>query len=79
MEFEELKRAVSEADAALNRVTRAFENRLKSLQATGGDPEMIKQTNEAVNSMRDSAAIFIAWAYHYVGVSQEDETTHLSE
>lgn len=70
-EYEALKQSLSTVSLSLGRVTRVFEERLKELQEAGGDPETLKSADEAVNAMRDSAAIFMAWAYHYTGVPQD--------
>ena len=68
-----LKQALSDVAEALDKVNKAFESHLQGLQQTGGDPSMIRQTNEAVRSLRDSAAMYLAWAHHYAGMPQPDE------
>lgn len=68
-----LKQALSDVAEALDKVNKAFESHLQGLQQTGGDPSMIRQTNEAVSSLRDSATMYLAWAHHYAGMPQPDE------
>ena len=68
MSEQELKQALSDVATALDKVNKAFVNRLQELKQSGGDAAMIRQTNEAVRSLQDSAAMYLAWAYHYVGV-----------
>ncbi|MGH7273484.1 MAG: hypothetical protein ACREIQ_03360 [Nitrospiria bacterium] len=64
---------MSDVAEALDKVNKAFENHLQGLHQTGGDPAMIRQTSEAVRSLRDSAAMYLAWAQHYAGVPQPDD------
>ena len=71
MEKEEIKKSLSDVSLALEKVTRAFEDRLKELEEEGTRPEAIQQAGEAVSSMRDSGSIFLAWAHHYSGFPQE--------
>ena len=63
-----LKQALSDVAKALDKVNKAFENHLQELKKSGGDLTMIRQTSEATHSLRDSAAMYLAWAYHYAGV-----------
>lgn len=73
MEDLELKQALSDVVGALDKVNKAFESHLQALEERGGDPNMIRQTSEAVRSLRDSAVMVLAWAHHYAGVPQPDE------
>ena len=68
MSDQELKQALSDVAKALDKVNTAFENHLQELKKTGGDLTVIRQTNEAARSLGDSAAMYLAWAYHYAGV-----------
>ncbi len=68
-----LEQALSDVTEALDKVNKAFEKHLQGLQQSGGDSGMIRQTGEAVRSLRDSAAMYLAWAHHYAGVPQPDE------
>jgi hypothetical protein len=79
MSDHELKRALSDVAMALDKVNKAFENHLEELKKSGGDLTMIRQTGEAVRSMRDSAAMYLAWAYHYAGVSFSEDQTPSAE
>jgi uroporphyrinogen-III decarboxylase len=54
---------------ALDKVNKAFEDYLQELKKSGADLTMIRQTSEATRSLRDSAAMYLAWAYHYAGIT----------
>lgn len=68
MSDQELKQALSDVAKALDKVNKAFENHLQELKKSGNDLIMIRQTNEAVQSLRDSGVMYLAWAFHYAGV-----------
>ncbi len=68
MSDQELKQALSDVAKALDKVNEAFENHLQELKKSEGDLIMIRQTSEATRSLKDSAAMYLAWAYHYAGV-----------
>jgi len=73
MQNSELKQALSDVSKALDKVNKAFGNRLHQLREKGGDSAKIHLTTDAVRSMQDSAAMYLAWAYHYSGIPQSDE------
>jgi len=75
MSDQELKQALSDVAKALDKVNKAFENHLQELKKSGGDLTMIRQTSEATRSLRDSAAMYLAWAYHYAGVPLPENQT----
>jgi hypothetical protein len=79
MEDQELKKALSRVGKALDKVNRAFKNHLHELKSRGSDQTMIRQATEAVNAMRDSATMYLAWAHHYTGIPQPDEPLTPSE
>ena len=70
MEDQDLKQALSHVAKALDKVNRVFENRFQELKQGGSNATTIRQTSEAVQSLRDSAAMYLAWAYHYADVPQ---------
>jgi hypothetical protein len=75
----ELKQALSDVARALDKVNKAFENHLQELEKSGGDLTVIRQTSEATRSLRDSAAMYLAWAHHYAGVPFPGDQAHSAE
>lgn len=79
MEDPGLKQALWDVGQALDRVHMAFEDLLQDLRQGGGEPAVIRQANEALVSLRSSAAIYLAWAYYYAGVPNPDDQVTLPE
>jgi predicted transcriptional regulator YheO len=79
MSDQELKQALSDVAKALDKVNKAFENHLQEIKKGGNDLTMIRQTNEAVQSLRDSGVMYLAWAYHYAGVPLPGEQAPSAE
>jgi hypothetical protein len=75
MSDENLKQALLDVATALDKVNKAFEQHLHELRQSGRDTTMIRQTSDAVRSLRDSSSMYLAWAYHYAGVPLPGEQT----
>ena len=79
MSDQNLQQALLDVATALDKVNKAFEQRLHELRRSGGDTAVIRQTGDAVRSLRDSSTMYLAWAYHYAGVPSPADPTPSAE
>ena len=73
-EEEELKQALVGVATALDQITESFRDWAPQVEKQGADPDTVNHARESVTVMENSALIFMPWAYHYLGIEQEDES-----
>jgi len=75
MANQELEQALSDVWKSLDNVSKRFENHLYKLEQSDSDSTLIKTAGDAVRSLKDSAAMYLTWAYHYAGIPLPGEGT----
>ena len=72
---DDIRRSVQEAQEALLRVNRAFDDYLDELKKKGGDPSEIIQVAKSADALKDSGHIYLSWARHYAGMGGDEAST----
>ncbi len=61
----DLQQPLQDVTLAMERLHQAFESRVVTLEQEGADTATMRRFTEGARAMRDSGAIFLAWAQHY--------------
>jgi len=76
---DDITQSIQEVAQAMAHVNQAFEAYVEELTIAGMDPSEIKRVANNADALKDSGHIYISWARHYAGISDEDSTEDLDE
>jgi len=73
----DVEKSFEEVVTAMEKLTEAFQQRVRELQKLTGDDDHIKSLMQGAAAMKDSSGIYLAWARHFM--SKLSETAGLEE
>jgi len=77
---EDFQLALLQVAKAMDGLATAFERRVTELRAIGESEEQIREAVKAIQTVKDSGAIYLTWANHYAKqVSGQEGTDDLAE
>lgn len=63
---EDFQQALLQVAKSMDGLARVFEHRVAELRALGESDEQIREAVGAIQAVKDSGAIYLTWANHYV-------------
>lgn len=72
---DDIRRSVQEAQEAMARVNKAFEDYLEDLKGKGSSASDILQVAKNADALKDSGNIYVSWARHYAGMGGDEAST----
>lgn len=77
---EDFQHELLQVAKAMDNLARAFEHRMAELRALGDSDDQIREAVNAVQTIKDSGAIYLTWANHYAKkVSGAEESGDIEE
>lgn len=77
---DDVQQALLQVAKAIDELIRVFEHRVTELRAIGESEEQVLDAVKAIQTVKDSGAIYLTWANHYAKrIAGEEETDDVAE
>jgi hypothetical protein len=67
-----VKQLIGEITALVTALPPALQRRAAEIKAIGKDSDMVDKLIKGADVMRDSGHVYVKWARHYAGLSEEN-------